>query len=142
MAAHPRDKRGLSLHTPLFDRFESGRPATLASLARDVADILGARRVRAAPGVLGWGLSGISGASATSEDDRNRIASHVAAAIERFEPRLVNVVVTPEGKGGDFRFSVSATLVQEQNRSVVLRVLAPSRGGGLGAEVLVLGGGA
>ena len=88
MAAHPRDKRGLSLHTPLFDRFESGRPATLASLARDVADILGARRVRAAPGVLGWGLSGISGASATSEDDRNRIASHVAAAIERFEPRL------------------------------------------------------
>ncbi len=139
MVENYREKRGSVIHTPLFDRFLSDQPANLATLARDLADILGARRTHAGPGALGWGLSGVDGATATSAEDRDRIAANMSAAIERFEPRLTNVVVTPEGEGGDFRFSVSAHLVQENDRSVVLRVLAPNRGGALGAEVLVLG---
>ena len=141
MARHPSDNQNLSLHTPLFDRFESSRPADLQSLARDIADILGARRATPgpAPGILGWGLPGIAGLSPASEDHRQRMASVIAAAINRFEPRLAGVRVAPESGGGDFSFTVSANLVLEGDRAVALRILAPRRGGALGADVLVLG---
>ena len=139
MASSLPGQHGPSLHTPLFDRFQSNRRADLRSLARDVADILGARQAHQGPGVLGWGLPGFIGASATSQKDQERIASAIAEAIERFEPRLTRVAVQPDARGGDFRFSVSASLIEESGRTVTLRILAPRRGGALGADVVVIG---
>lgn len=131
----------VNLHTPLFDRFESPRAATLGHLARDVADILGARRIfrGALPGVLGWGLPDMSGFTPTSEKDREAIAEMIAAAIERFEPRLENVRVTPMEQSVDFTFTLEADLVQMNDESVTLRILSPRRGGALGADIRVLG---
>ena len=140
MAVTPQGSRNVSLHTPLFDRFQSSRRAGLASLARDIADILGARRAvpGLAPGVLGWGLPGTGGYSPGSPDDRERLAAMIANAITRFEPRLTNVKVAPNEVEGEFSFSVSASLIQEEGAPITLRVLAPRRGGGLGADVVVL----
>lgn len=139
MARPNQDGRERNLHTPLFDRFQSAQRAGLASLARDVADILGARRVMPgfAPGVLGWGLPGTGGFSPGSTEDRERLAALIANAITRFEPRLSGVKVQPDEVDGEFCFSVSANLVQEDEQPVTLQILAQRRGGGLGADVRV-----
>ena len=141
MARVRSDTRGISLHTPLFDRFEGTGRASLGDLARDLADILGARRAvsGAAPGVLAWGLTGIGDFSPGSEADQRRLAAQIASVIEKFEPRLSRVRVTPLGKGGDFRFTLEADLVQSAGRSIRLRILAPRRGGALGADVVMIG---
>lgn len=130
-----------SLHTPLFDRFESDRPADFGSLARDIADILGARRATPgpAPGLLAWGLPGIGSFSPVSEEDRQRVAALIAAAITRYELRLAEVRVTPEEVSGDFAFAVSADLIQAGRHPINLRIFAPRRGGALGANIVVLG---
>lgn len=143
MAQPPSTPRELSLHTPIFDRFEHGRNATLADLARDLADLLGARRaVRGnAPGVLSWGLEGIGDFVPTSEEDRQRVADQIARLVERFEPRLDRVTVTPIEAEGEFRFNLEAELVHRAGGSIRLRILAPRRGGALGAEVHMVGRG-
>ena len=123
------------LHTPLFDRFLSEKPADLQSLARDIADIVGARRAHSGPGIVGWGLSGADRTTGASADDRKRLASDMAAAIEKFEPRLSGVTVVPELKGSKLRFRVSANLLFGDTRTVVLSVLGPNRNGSLGASV-------
>ncbi len=132
----------VNLHTPLFDRFESGRPADLGSLARDIADILGARRAHrgALPGVLSWGLPDMSGLTPTSEKDQETIAAMVERVIERFEPRLENVRVIPVRDAVDFTFTLEADLVQSKDDSITLRILSPRRGGALGADIEVIGG--
>ena len=126
--------------TPLFQRFESDRRADLDDLANDIADILGARRAipGRVPGVLGWGLPGTSGLAPQSDKDRSDVATIIAATIERFEPRLQNVRVTPAAKSVDFAFVLEAELVQTDDRSVMLRILSPRRGGALGADVAVI----
>jgi len=140
MALSPSDSRAPRLHTPLFDRFASNRPADLRSLARDIADILGARRAKTglAPGILAWGLPSLGNMSPASEADRPRVASAIAEALNRFEPRLSGVRVTPDSEAGEFAFSVSANLIQQGGEVVSLRILAPRRGGALGADVLLL----
>lgn len=134
--------RQLVLHTPLFDRFEHDRRATLADLARDLADVLGARRAVPGnvPGVLAWGLDGIGDFSPSSEEDRERLADQIARAVEQFEPRLARVAVTPVEHGGEFRFNLEADLMHQAGGVVRLRILAPRRGGALGAEVHMVGG--
>ena len=131
----------VSIHKPLFDRFEGTGPATLQDLARDIADILGARRAfrSYAPGVLRWGLTGIGGFSPGSEKDQELLAAQIAETIEAFEPRLTNVSVRPIGTSGEFRFNVEADLTQEKGQAIRLRVHAPTRGGALGAQVVLLG---
>ena len=128
------------VRTPLFDRFESDRESGLGELARDVADILGARRALEGdpPGVPGWGLPDLSGLSPASSRDRERIAEYVARAIERFEPRLERVSVTPMEDIGDFTFRIDAELVEPEGEPIALRILCPRLGGGAGAEVVVI----
>ena len=132
----------LSTRIPLFTRFETGEDAGLDDLARDLADILGSRRVlpHRVPGILNWGLPGISGVSPNSHKDRVRVAGLVAQVIEQFEPRLEQVRVVPDDDMTDFNFHIEAELVRpDENQSITLRVLSPRRGGGLSAEVQVIG---
>ena len=141
MAQIRSDTANVSIHTPLFDRFASADAASLHDLARDVAEILGGRRVisGSAPGVLAWGLDGIGGFSPGSEEDRGRLAAQIVAVVEKFEPRLEGVRVTPIDSGGEFRFNLEANLTQVAGRSIRLRILTPRRGGSLGADVVVVG---
>ena len=129
------------MYTPLFDRFESDREADLDGLARDIADILGARRGYQGnlPGVLSWGLPPMQGLSPSSPKDRDRIAAYIQEAIEKFEPRLENVNVIPIEGRFDFSFQLEAELVSLDNSEITLRIFSPRRGGGLGADVTVIG---
>ncbi len=132
---------GVALHTPLFDRFIGSERSSLGDLTRDLADILGARRAIPGrlPGVLSWGLEGIGNFSPASEDDQRRLADQITRLINRFEPRMENVVVTPIDHDTEFRFTVEASLVRRGGGAVRLRILTPRRGGGLGADVSMVG---
>ena len=129
------------LPTPLFSRFESDRAAGFDELARDIADILGARCAfpYPMPGVLGWGLSGLSGLAPSSEKSRQTVAALIETTIKRFEPRLKEVQVTPVSGTADFTFMVDAALERENGETVKLHILSPHRGGSLGASVQVIG---
>lgn len=126
----------------LFDRFESDATPTPESLARDIADILGGRRIFnfRAPGVLGWGLPPMTGMSPNSERDRQRTADLIADQIRRFEPRLVDIKVIPAPESLEFAFQLEARLLESEDESITIRILSPRRGGGLGAEVAVMTG--
>jgi len=140
MAILGAKSRRIELRALLFDRFEGKRSVGLEDLARDLADILGARRYQTGPvpGMLSWGLPGIGNFSPSSEQDHQRLADLIAGLIARFEPRLERVTVTPVGGGVDFRFTVAADLSQESDRALRLRILAPRRGGALGADVVYI----
>jgi len=131
------------MRTLLFDRFESDHESGFDTLARDLADLLGARRPfsQTMPGILNWGLSGLSGLNPASHQDRVRLAQHIESVIEQFEPRLQHVRATPVEDTTDFAFELEATFTGSGDESLSLRILAPRRGGGLGAEVIVLGQG-
>ncbi len=130
------------MHTPLFTRFTSAEESDYSDLVRDLSDLLGARRgfSNRLPGILDWGLPSLSGISPSSERDREDVAKHVAEAIERFEPRVEQVRVIPVPGVRDFAFEIEAILAETPDGTIKLRVLAPRRGGGLGADVVVIGG--
>ena len=132
----------MALPVPLFDRFASNRNPGMAGLARDIADIIGARRA-AFPyriyGVLDWGLSNTIGMVPHAGSDRQHIAEQIADALHQFEPRLENVRVVPVDKSADFAFLLEADVVDTDDESLTLRILSPRRGGGLGADVVVMG---
>ena len=137
------DAERMVIRGPLFSRFESDDVVFVSDVARDLADLLGARKVFSfdVPGVLGYGLPSVSGMAPGSHSDRARVAGMVARVIERFEPRLDQVRVESDGNMSDFTYRVDAVLVQpDEARSVRFRVLSPRRGGGLSAEVEVIGG--
>lgn len=126
--------------TTLFDRFEADEDARPEALAADLADILGGRRLLQARalGVLGWGMPPMSDITSRSLPDRRRVAEYIADTIDRFEPRLEDVKVTPMEGAADFQFRIEARLVEDESSSLTLRILAPQIGGGLGAKVMVL----
>lgn len=127
----------------LFDQFESAREATMEDLARDVADILGARRAlpgKNLRGVLNWGLPPMNSFSPQVDADRKQIASYMRDAIIAFEPRLEGVDVVPVEGSSDFSFQLKAQVIEADGNAVTLRIITPRRGGGLGAEVAVIGG--
>lgn len=128
---------GTRVPSQLFDRFESGSSADTDTLSRDLADLLGARRPFGfdMPGILGWGLPGMAGIVPGSDTDRQQVADHIATAIRRFEPRLRDVVVEPQEGKGEFAFTLSARVAGRTEDGVMLRILAPRRGGGLSADV-------
>ena len=132
------------MRSTLLDRFESPHQPGLDALARDLADILGARRAfpERMPGILNWGLPSVTHLSPSSQEDREYLAGQIEAALEEFEPRLAGVRAVPVEKAQDFVFELRAALVEPDDQSVSVRILTPRRGGGLGAEVVVLGGGA
>ena len=113
----------------------------MAALLRDVTDLLGARRLHtgAVSGLMAWGLSNTVGLAPSSAADRDEIASQIADQLRRFEPRLQNVRVMPVHDAGEFAFVIQAHVVGEEDERLVLRVIAPRRGGGLGADVLMVG---
>lgn len=113
----------------------------MGDLTRELTDILGARRAISGrvPGVLAWGLEGIGSFSPASEEDQRKLANQITRLIERFEPRLENVVVTPVANNTEFRFVLDASLVRQGGGSVRLRILTPRRGGQLGADVQMVG---
>ena len=124
----------------IFDRFESEQGASADSLARDLADLLGARRLLHASdaGVLGYGLPPLSEITSKNESDKEKVGRHLRQAIQRYEPRLRNVRVTPVPNAPDFSFHLEADLVSGEGAPIALRILSPLTGGGLGAEVLVV----
>lgn len=128
------------VETQLLDRFESDRGADWNTLARDLADLLGARRAFAGrvPGVLGWGLPGMGGLVPNSEGDRERVATMIGTAIRRFEHRLTDVTVKPVEGTTDFTFELQARLRNADIGLVTLRILSPRRGGALSADVEVV----
>ena len=115
----------------------------MAALVRDVTDLLGARRLHAGArsGLMAWGLSNAVGRAPSSAADREEIANQIADQLRRFEPRLLNVRVTPLDVDGEFAFGIEGQVVSEEEEDdrLMLRVIAPRRGGGLGAEVLQVG---
>lgn len=125
--------------TPLFDRFE-GRSANGESLARDLEDLLGARRAASSPdeGIIGWGIPIPPGLSPNVESHRERVAALVGDAIAKFEPRLHGVRVTPVAGAGEFLHDLDGRTHAEEGSVLRLRVLVPRRDGGLGARVLEL----
>ena len=125
----------------LFDRFDTEPSLGMVALVRDITDLLGARRYHGGPvpGLLGWGLSKTIGRSPSSQADRDEIADQIADQLRRFEPRLTNVRVTPVLDDKEFAFEIEARVVTEDDERLILRVVTPRRGGGLGAELLVVG---
>ena len=126
----------------LFDRLEgAGTDSVPERLARDVADVLSARRIlesAARYGILAW---------ACLRSTRSRAARSTTSAgwpatspqtLRAFEPRLRSVRVTPIEEEVEFQFRIEAELVGDEVATVTLRVLSPLSGGGLGAEAVVL----
>ena len=130
--------------TPLFDRFEGRRGADGGSLARDLEDLLGARRAAPNPGegVVGWGVPIPPGLSPLVESHRERVARLIGEAIARFEPRLRDVRIAPVEGASEFLFDIEGWTYGEEPTTLRLRVLVPRRDGGLGAKVLELALGA
>ena len=126
----------------LFDRFEADGDGDFSHLAYDIGDILGARRaiLDDLPGVLSWGLPGLSALSPQSDRDRKKVVKLMEDALMKFEPRLEDVEILHTGESSDFVFHMKANLVGSDDESIRLRILTPRRGGGMGAEVAIIGG--
>ena len=126
----------------LFDRLEgAGAESAPERLARDVADVLSARRIQESSSryrVLAYGLPSLDSITRRSLDNKRRVAGYIAETLRAFEPRLRSVRVTPIEHEVDFQFRIEADLVGDSATSVTLRVLSPLPGGGLGAEAVVL----
>ena len=127
----------------LFDRFETDDDddsVALDCLARDIADLLGGRRLYSdsALGVLSFGLPSLSSIHSRGDDAKARVARYIEETLVRCEPRLSSVRVVPEEGAPDFQFQISANLVTERGTTLTLRILSPMLGGGLGAQAVVL----
>ena len=130
-----------SPHLALFDQFEKKPSHATAALLRDITDLLGARRLHpgAESGLMAWGLSNTVGLAPSSAKDRKRIAGEITEQLRQFEPRLRNVRVVPVRDAGEFAFRIDAHVVAEEGEHLVLRVVAPRKGGGVGADVVLMG---
>ena len=126
----------------LFDRLEgAGTDSVPERLARDIADVLSARRIQESSSryrVLAWGLPSLDSITRRSLDNKRRVARYIAETLRAFEPRLRSVRVTPVEEEVEFQFRIEAKLPGDAGASVTLRVLSPLPGGGLGAEAVVL----
>ena len=123
----------------LFQRFATVDEGDPRMLAAELADLLGGRRIFAERGlgVLSWGMPPLSNPARASETDRLRIAECIADAIQRFEPRLERVQVTPNDDSKELSFQITASLVAESS-TVRLRIFSPYAKGGFGAQIEVV----
>ena len=123
----------------LFQRFAKVDEGDPRVLAVELADLLGGRRIFAERGlgVLAWGMPPLTNPTRASETDRMHIAECIADAIQRFEPRLEHVHVTPNDDSRELSFQITASLVA-QSTTVRLRVFSPYAKGGFGAHVEVV----
>jgi hypothetical protein len=128
------------MYAALFDRFETDDDASPEGFAFGLAEVLSGRRIFSARGlgVLSWGMPSMSDITSRTPKDRQRVADYIMEVIDRFEPRLEDVKVTPVDGAVDFSFRIDAQFVQSDASSITLRILSPMVGGGLGAKVVVL----
>lgn len=124
----------------LFDRFETDAPDGVEPLVRDLIDAIGARRLHTGRtvGLMEWGLRNTFGLNPSLARDRQSIAKQIENQLNRFEPRLRNVRVTPLSDEAGFRFDITASVVSLGGEPVFLRIIAPRCGGGLGADLLAV----
>ena len=122
--------------TTIFDRFESDENNTAQSIANDLSDLLGARRLMTDPklGVLSWGLPSMIEITSRTGNDKRKIARYILEAITAHEPRLEDVQVIPMNDAADFRFRIEAKIWDDGAQPLRLRILAPHVGGGLGGK--------
>lgn len=122
---------------PLLDRFESADPDAAGCLARDIADVLGGRRLFHGHhlGVLAWGLPHMGDVTTRSPDAKQLVASYIAQTLGLFEPRLEDVRIVPVEGAVDFSFRIEARHGPQRGQAVVLTLLSPFVGGALGAAV-------
>ena len=127
------------MYANLFDRFGPDEDVDPGRIAEELADMLSGRQAfaRRDLGVLSWGLPSMLNLVARSTNDRQYIAGCIADTIQRFQPRLEGVKVTPLEGTSDFTFTIEATLVDDSS-TINLRILSPYVGGGLGASVEVV----
>ena len=127
------------MHANLFDRFGADEDVDPASIAEELADMLSGRQAfgRRDLGVLSWGLPSMLNLVARSTNDRQYVAACIADTIQRFQPRLEAVKVTPVEGISEFAFTIEATLADDSS-TINLRILSPHLGGGLGATVEVV----
>ena len=125
---------------PLLDRFASPSPDPAACLARDIADVLGGRRIFHGRdlGVLSWGLPHMSQVTSRSSDSKLFVAARIAETLAQFEPRLEDVDIVPIEGTADFAFRIKARYGASVSESVSLELLSPFLGGSLGADVDVV----
>ena len=137
--AVPRKPQAVAVHINLFDRFQADENVGPESIALELSDMLSGRQAfsRRDLGVLSWGLPAVLNLVARSPGDRQYIADCIADSIQRFQPRLEDVRVTPLDSTTDFAFTIDAKLVDDAT-TVNLRILSPYIGGGLGAKVEVV----
>ena len=123
----------------LFQRFATVDEGDPCMLAVELADLLSGRRIFAERGlgVLSWGMPPLSNPARASETDRLHIAECIADAIQRFEPRLERVQVTPNDDSKELSFQITASLVAESS-TVRLRIFSPYAKGGFGAQIEVV----
>ena len=123
----------------LFQRFAAVDEGDPRMLAVELADLLGGRRIFAGRGlgVLSWGMPPLANPARASETDRAHIAECIADAIQRFEPRLERVQVTPGDETEELSFRITASLVAESS-TVTLRIFSPYAKGGFGAQIEVV----
>ena len=123
----------------LFQRFATVDEGDPCMLAVELADLLSGRRIFAERGlgVLSWGMPPLSNPARASETDRLHIAECIADAIQRFEPRLERVQVTPNDDSKELSFQITASLVAEST-TVTLRIFSPYAKGGFGARIEVI----
>lgn len=122
---------------PLFDRFSPDGHGGIDALARDIADLLGARRAfrGRAVGILNWGLPGTIGMTPHNANDRRHVAARIAEALRQFQPAIENVRVTPVPDTPEFTFEIDATFTDSKDESLTLRIMSPRLGGTLGAGI-------
>ena len=125
------------MYASLFDRFGKHDDDDPGILAGELVDLLGGRRVYNDPGlgVLCWGMPPLS--NMTPATDNRYIAACIADALQRFEPRLERVQVTPNDAADGCSFLITATLVEESS-AINVRIFSPYAGGSLGAKVEVV----
>lgn len=102
-------------------------------LLRDVEDLLNTHRPpegqfegleEVEKSVVNFGLKDLTLFAQKSEDDRNRVYRHIEETIERFEPRLQRVKVTPR----DYDEVEKEEKAQFRRGSLYLRIEAQLRG--------------
>lgn len=125
------------MYASLFDRFANRDGDDPGVLAAELGDLLGGRRVYhdAGLGVLSWGMPNLL--HMTPATDKRTVAECIAQALQRFEPRLERVHVTPDEGAAGCSFLITATLVEEPT-AAKLRIFSPYADGGLGVKVEVV----
>lgn len=125
------------MYASLFDRFANHDEDDPSALADELGDLLGGRRVYrdAGLGVLSWGMPPLQ--NMTPATDKRTVADCIAHALQRFEPRLERVQVTPDEGADGCSFLITATLVEEPS-AASLRIFSPYTDGSLGAKVEVV----